>query len=905
MDSKCINILNNLSYNYCKIEKKFRKINNRIKKIQKEIDIIDNLFLQEIAFVWADEDLSFERDKIKKILGDIIYNTCAFEVDSYNDINNKVQELIDEGRKYIIVSDTDAVTSIIDLIFEYKDILFISINSTDTRYSNISNLKKMLPDNLFMAKSIVQNFNIDNSVLTNEFNNLILIGLYDSDGLFSSDLFNQINLENSKLLNLKIEWFDTFEYNSGNEEQKKQWLNKWNNFINNLNYAFDFIFISTDSTFINDKITIYPLSEYLYKCYFSDAIVGLSLDEYRIQPFGSLFSKSLFTYINTEFINLYLLLVDSITSIRCKDFFQIENLYYTKLINFNQNLNNIDNYNLFPSKFIFSTYTTINQDEQDYINLINFLTETNYKRFIRNDIELQLLIVSSVIKELNFYETLTTNEKANYNVQFEIPYNNNIFRFFFYGANSLPNNTIFIQDISKNNNNNLSLFNFKSLNFKSLNFKSLNFKNLNSNKTDIDIITSYNNDFQINTSFISGVIQIDSNTYSLYQATMFNTAFTKSLFYINQQFNLQNASRQFIDFIGSTNQESKTNQVYNRLNRTLQNILIFYKWSTVNRGLSNIWTLMYLERNFTINIPVSPFTLTNTTNFRILLKLNAGGKQLLIGFQNTLGGGPSQKNYVNPSGLASVFIDLTNQTNFYNRSTEQNSQFNNIYLTSDYFKFDSSTNKWIPNINNNDNQINMLLDLVKLYLASYILDNDIGSDCFLSSIMISFSQTYLVNDSYFANLPNIGSGFDLTKNPNWNNLTDTTIFQNQGNTAPVYNFMMQFTNGFKLWNQNSTQNLSSLNIPKTKIIDGNITNDSLYCPQYTYQDTTDSNNIYYLGGSTNNVNSINVDIFRKINTSSSFNNCLFYFDEKIPPSNNIDLPWKESRLFFENILNPQ
>jgi hypothetical protein len=886
MDSNCVNILNNLSYNYCKIDNKLRKINNRIKKLQKEIDIIDNLFLEQIAFIWATEDFSFERDKVKKTLGEDIFNTCAFEVDTYNDIKNKVQELIDQGRKYIITTNTSSVSSIIDLIYEYKDILFISINSTDTRYSNISNLKKMEPDNSFLAKTIVQAFSEDYNIFKTDFNKLNVVGLYDSNGLFSTDLFNLINIENSKLININIKWFDTYKYLSGNEQQKKEWLKEWTTYFNDLNYSFDFIYISTDNTFIDDKISIYPLSEYLYKCYFSDAVIGLTLDEYRVQPFGSLLSKSFFTFIKSEFINLYLLLVDAITSIRCKDFYQIENLYYTKLINFNQNLNNIDNFNLFPSKQLFSTYTTTNQDEQDYINLINFLTEVNYKRFIRSELELQLIIVVSVIKELNFYETLTTNEKGNYNIEFNIPYLNNIYRFFFYGANSSPNNTVFIQDISKENISNIR----KSLDVNS----------------DINIITSYNSYFQTNTSFISGVIQIDSNTYSLYQATMFNTAFTKSLFYINQQFNLQNASRNFINYIGTTNQESKTNLIYNNLNRCLQNILIFYKWSTVNNNnLFNIWTLMYLNQNF--NGGSRRLPLINTTNFRILLKLNNGGNKLLIGFQNKLGGDTSQFNYVNPPGFDSVFFDLTKNTNFYNNNDQQNIQFNNINLSSDYFKFDSTTNKWIPNINNNNNQINMLLDLVKIYLVSFKLDNKniIKNDCFLSAIMISFSQTYFVKDSYFANLPNIGSGFDLTNNPNWSQLSDTNVFENKGPNTPVYNFMMQFTNGFKLWNQNNTQDLSSLNIPKTKIVSGNISNNSLYCPQYTYQDTVDSNNNYYLGGSTNNLNSINVDIFRKINTSSSFNNCLFYFDEQIPPTNNPDKPWLDSRALFINGLNPQ
>jgi hypothetical protein len=799
MDSKCVNTLNCLSYNYGNIDKKLRKINNRIKKLQKEINIIDNLFLEQIAFVWASEDSSFQRDRVKKILGEDIFNTCAFEVETYSDIKNKVQELIDKGIKYIIVTDTASVSTIIDLIFEYKDIQFISINSTDIKFSNISNLKKMLPDNTFMAKSIVEAFSIDYNILTNNINKLNIIGLYDSDGLFSSDLFNQINIQNSQLLNIEIKWFDTFIYNSGNEQQKKQWLNEWIGYLNNLNYSFDLLYISTDNTFINDKINLYPISQYLYKCYFTDALLGLIIEEYSVQPFGSILSKSFFTFIKTEFINLYLLLVDSITSIRCKDFYQIENLYYTKLINFNQNINNIDNFNLIESKQIFTTYTTTNQDEQNYINLINFLTDINYTRFIRCDLELQLIIVDTVIDELNFYETLTTNEKGNYNKQFEIPYNNEIIRFFFYGANILPNNTVYIQDISKDNiDDNINSLNINSLNTKSLNTKSLNTKSLNTkslntkslntkslntkslntkslntkslntnsintksvntksvgdeseNNSDINIITSYNNNFISNVSIISGIIQNDTDSSALFQKTMFNTAFTKSLFYINNIFNLKNASQNFINYIGTTEQESKTNDIYNKLNRVLQNILIFYKWSNINNNSNNnLWTLMYLNQSY--NAGTRRNQIINTTNIRILLKLNDGTNKINIGFQNKLGGDSSDINYIDETN--SGIIDLTNISTFINTNTSNNNQFNNIFFSSDYYKFDSSTNKWIQNTENN--QINMLFDLVKFYLSSFnisTIQNIIKGDCFLSAIMITFSQRYLIKESEISNL---------------------------------------------------------------------------------------------------------------------------------------------------------
>jgi hypothetical protein len=63
----------------------------------------------------------------------------------------------------------------------------------------------------------------------------------------------------------------------------------------------------------------------------------------------------------------------------------------------------------------------------------------------------------------------------------------------------------------------------------------------------------------------------------------------------------------------------------------------------------------------------------------------------------------------------------------------------------------------------------------------------------------------------------------------------------------------------------------------------------------------------FLNDNINNVNSINVDIFRKINTTSTFNNCLFYFDEQIPPNDTItglNKPWEDSRALFISGLSP-
>jgi len=248
MDSKCINILNKI--NSFNISKKINKINKKINKLELETETLDLLFLNQIGIVISNDDIIFREDEIKEILGFNIFNISCFYVPTYKDIKNKVQELIDNNRKYIIVTDSQAISEIIDLIFEYKDILFTSIDSTDTNYSNISNLKKMLPDNNNLSKICLNNINID----FNNFNKkLKIIGIYDSSINYQNNLKEQYDKNN--IYEFNIIWFDVINFN----------INEWNNTISNIDYYFNFIYIIRDINFLNDKLNIYYIKYFIKK----------------------------------------------------------------------------------------------------------------------------------------------------------------------------------------------------------------------------------------------------------------------------------------------------------------------------------------------------------------------------------------------------------------------------------------------------------------------------------------------------------------------------------------------------------------------------------------------------------------------------------------------------------------
>ena len=222
MDSKCVNILNKIN-NY-NIHKKLNQINKKINKLKNETETLDLLFLNQIGIVISQNDPIFKEKNIKNLLGPIIFNISCFYVPTFDDINNKVQELIDEGKKYIIITDSNAVSKIIDLIYEYKDILFTTINSTDTTYSNISNLKKMLPDNNNLSKICLNNINVD---YINFFKKLKVIGIYDSSNNNQKNLKEQFDKNNKYEFN--IIWFDVIDFN----------INEWNDIISNIDYYLD------------------------------------------------------------------------------------------------------------------------------------------------------------------------------------------------------------------------------------------------------------------------------------------------------------------------------------------------------------------------------------------------------------------------------------------------------------------------------------------------------------------------------------------------------------------------------------------------------------------------------------------------------------------------------------------
>jgi hypothetical protein len=68
----------------------------------------------------------------------------------------------------------------------------------------------------------------------------------------------------------------------------------WYEYLNNIDYFFDIIWLLFDPTFLNDKISIYYIKQYLYKTYFNTTILVFPFFVYRLQPFNNILSKGYF-----------------------------------------------------------------------------------------------------------------------------------------------------------------------------------------------------------------------------------------------------------------------------------------------------------------------------------------------------------------------------------------------------------------------------------------------------------------------------------------------------------------------------------------------------------------------------------------------------------------------------------
>jgi hypothetical protein len=447
MDSNFTNTINFLCSNLKKYENKINKsvkiFNKELNFIQDEINILNNLNLNQIALIiFRNNNFFYTKEALKINLGLDIYNAVVYWVENIPDINEKAEELIQNGKKYIVVTiseSVEALTKPINLLQkylpEYPNIQFISNQSTQTDFSGILNLKKLLPDNSYFAKGFIENCYNDYFILNDAFSlrKLTLIGFYDAKSFYSFNLKEQIDIQNQNQLNLPIFWFDFNDF----IEKNPVIIQDWKNLMNNINYYFNFLWVLDDITFLNDYIDIYNIKYYLYKAYFADGLLNHKLDEYLLYPFNNILSKSYFFYIKTEYFSLYKLFQDIISSIRFNDQYQSQDIYYNSSIKFNdpipQILNNINSYILYYSKNVFRDLTPENEFEKYYTNFIDNISENNFKYFIRLDKELQFLLIPQFIQIKNNYNSISINQKVNFNQKIIFKFKNIEYDFNFNG----------------------------------------------------------------------------------------------------------------------------------------------------------------------------------------------------------------------------------------------------------------------------------------------------------------------------------------------------------------------------------------------------------------------------------------------------------------------------------------
>jgi hypothetical protein len=106
MDSKCTNLLNCLSSNQKKynkiVNKNIKKFNLELNEIQKEINSLNNLNLDLVSLIVSRDDVFLNEPLLRIILGLDFFNAIVNFVPTYNDIEQKVKEELENGKKYII-----------------------------------------------------------------------------------------------------------------------------------------------------------------------------------------------------------------------------------------------------------------------------------------------------------------------------------------------------------------------------------------------------------------------------------------------------------------------------------------------------------------------------------------------------------------------------------------------------------------------------------------------------------------------------------------------------------------------------------------------------------------------------------------------------------------------------------
>jgi hypothetical protein len=847
MDSQYTNNINYLCSNLKKYENKVNKnvkiFNKELNEIQKEINILNNLSLDLISLIISRDDIFANEAILRIILGYDFYNAIVNFVPTYNDIQDKVKEQLEIGKKYIIVG-IGRFNEVFDTIYYltelYTDVLFITFANAE-RFLRKKNIKSLQPTTIKFSEEYFKLLKKDyDDLYIDENKKLKIVGLYSSlDTTLTAKLFID---EFAKNAGIEIFWIEKENYNE----------KIWYDYLNNLDYYFEIIWLLFDPIFLNDKINIYYIKNYLYKAYFDTAILAYPLIVYRLQPFNNILSKGYFFDFNTTFKNPYFILKDIISSTLFKDQYQKLNLYYQQFTDFNNFLDNENKFKLYFANQIFTSYIPINNEQKKFIDFINLLSETSFKSFIRLDIQLQDILIENINNIKNKYISSIINSKCNFNENIIIKYNNTEYDLNFYG--------FFIQKY----------------------FISNEFNNPQSQIGDI--IVNYNIPLTISSIIRGNLSDQVNNLNSLFSLrlsnTMFNLNFRKNLY-----FSTQNASLQLLN--RSSDYFNYVNQEFNFMNRIIQNMLWFYIFSSQNLNFdeSFFWTSFYIPQ------------ISYNMKFNIRLLFNIIDEQtnnnFYFGFENKLG------NISDLTTISNNILNISNIDTFINKTFQENNQYDNIFLGSDFY--DKNFNQ------KNNNNFNILIDLKKIYQTlNFLKINNIKNNNKLDSIMLSIYQEYLVKDEWLQNQIILNPKFNPLIDIPWNNILDNigTIFEKNNK---FYNIRYQMKDlneigydSVKFWLWNNGEYFDFMRIFKTKFIDNQlvIDNNNNISVQYENLNSKTGLKELYLNNQ-NNVNSLDIDLYRKLYTNNSYNNFLYdIFSEE-----NIDENWINSSNYFLNNLS--
>jgi hypothetical protein len=325
------------------------------------------------------------------------------------------------------------------------------------------------------------------------------------------------------------------------------------------------------------------------------------------------------------------------------------------------------------------------------------------------------------------------------------------------------------------------------------------------------------------------------------------------------------------------------------MNRIFQNMLWFYIYSAQNIDNDEIpyQTVFYVSQN----------KFNNQFNIRLLFNIidDQTNENLYFGFENKLG---DENNIF--STISNNILNISNFSSFINLTSQENVQFNNILIGTDYY--DKSYKKKI------DNNFNILIDIKKIYETLNFLNiNSIHNNNNLQSIMFSIYQEYIVKEDWLQQQIILNPDFSPIFDVPWNNILDNigTIFEKNDK---FYNIQYQMKNldnigyqssKFYLWTNLDNNVPNIMRMINTDFIDENLVineNNKIGIQYNNLNSNTGFKELFLDNG--NNVNSIDVNLYRKLYNNNNYNNFLYdIFSEE-----NTNENWINTSDYFLNIF---